>query len=152
MNPNKPSVAYSFSWTLPAADFAQARTIIETLRQTAIELGSEASGMSVLTGDDAHAVHPEARQVIVFSATIPGASEGKYGLAAPEISSGPVSWSWRGSIIVSAMKSVGHFHGAAASLGIEVIESFAGMIFRSTKNSFGVVETEQREAFDWTDF
>jgi hypothetical protein len=106
----------------------------------------------VLGGNDAQAVHPEARQAVMFVATIPGASEGRYGLATPEISSALLSWSWNGSVIVSAMREVGHFHSVAAGLGVEVVESFAGMTFTSKKNAFGIVETEQREAFDLKDF
>ena len=146
------NVAFSYHWSLPEADFAQVRIIIEALRQTAIELGGDVGDVIVLKGPDAQAVQPAARQAILFTATLPGATEGRYGLAAPEISSGPLFWAWSGALVVSAMRDVGHFHGAAAGLGIEVTESFAGMIFTSNKNAFGIVETEQREAFDWTDF
>jgi hypothetical protein len=142
-----PRMAYSYSWLLPSGTIAQVRDIIEASRQIAIDLGSQSVGpVIVLTGDEAQAMQ------VLFVATIPGATEGRYGLAAAEISSGPVSWTWSGAVIVSSMKMVGEFHQTAASLGIEVIESYAGMVFTSKKNADGVVETEQRLAFDWKDF
>ena len=143
------NVAYSYSWLLPSGTIAQVRQIIEQLRQTAIDMGSEAvDPVIVLTGDEAQAMQPEPRQVVMFTATIPGATEGRYGLVAAEISSGPVSWTWSGTVIVSSVKTVGEFHQTAVSLGIEVIESYAGMVFISKKNAEGVVETEQRPAFN----
>ena len=107
------------------------------MRQHAIEVGSE--NVSDLI------VEPE---TVFFSATIPGSSEGKYGLSFSE----DRSWTWNGSVVISSAKSVGEFHSHAASHGIEVIESFAAMVFQSKRNDQGVVETEQRSAFDLTDF
>ena len=40
MKPSKLNVAYSYSWLLPVGDKAQVRSIIESLRQYAIDLGS----------------------------------------------------------------------------------------------------------------
>ncbi len=142
-------VAFTYSWFLPDGDLALVRGIIEQVRQHAIELGSEAvSDVIVLTGDDAQAVQPKARLAVVFIATISGATEGRYGLAL----AGNSSWSWSGAVVVSSAKSVSEFHAAAAALGVEVAEVYAGMIFTSKKNASGVVEVEQRSAFDWTDF
>jgi len=142
-------VGFTYSWSLPAGDFPQVRGIIEKLRLHAIELGSESvSDVIVLTGDDAQAVQPKARLAVVFAATIPGATEGRYGLA----SAGNSSWSWHGAVVISSAKIVSEFHAAAADLGLEVVESYAGMIFTSRKNASGVVEVEQRQAFDLTDF
>ncbi len=133
------NVAYNFSWSFYDADFAQVHSTIESLRQYAIELGSEwVSGLEV---------QPDARQVS-FSATIPGSTEGKYGLASGENS----SWSSNGTVVISSAKTVGEFHNRAAGLGIEVIESYGGMIFESKRNADGIVETDQRSAIDWTDF
>lgn len=142
-------VAFTYSWRLPAGDPAQVRDIIEQLRRHAIELGSESvSDVIVLTGDDAQAVQPKARLAVVFRATIPGATEGRYGLALARNS----SWSWSGAVVISSAKTVSELHTAAADHGIEVAEVYAGMIFTSKKNASGVVVTEQRQAFDWTDF
>ena len=142
-------IAYSYSWLLPAGDVAQVRAIIEQLRLHAIELGGESvSDVIVLFGDEAQAVQPEARQAVTFSATIPGATEGKYGLA----SAGDFSWSWSGVVVVSSVRTVSQLHAAAAALGLEVAEVYAGMIFTSRKNAQGVVEVEQQQAFDGEDF
>lgn len=140
--------AYSYSWLLPAGDLAQVRGIIEKLRGHAVELGGAVGGVAALTGVDAQAVQPEARQAVLFAATIPGASEGRYGLA----SAGNSSWSWKGVVVVSDVRRVSELHAAAADLGLEVVEVYAGMIFTSRKNAAGALVTEQRQAFDWTDF
>jgi len=142
-------VAFTYSWLLPTGDLAQAQDIINKLRQHAIELGSEAvSAVCVLTGDTAQAVQPNARQAVTFAATIPGTTEGRYGLAL----AGNSSWSWSGAVVISSARTVSEFHTAAADLGIEVTEVYAGMIFTSKKNTAGAVVTEQRQAFDLTDF
>ena len=143
------NAAFTFSWLLPAGEVAHVRDIIEQLRLHAIELGSEAvSDVIVLIGDEAQAVQPEARQAVTFFATIPGASEGKYGLA----TAGDFSWAWSGAVVISSARTVGQLHAAAAALGLEVAEVYAGMIFTSKKNAHGDVEVEQQPAFDWTDF
>lgn len=141
-------VGYSYSWLLSAVDLAQAREIIGSLHHRAFELGGDAGDVVVLTGDEAEAVQPGAQVAVFFLATIPGASEGRYGLA----SAGNSCWSWNGAVVISAARTVSELHAAAADLGIEVVEEYGGMIFRSKKNGKGVVEVEQRSAFDWTDF
>jgi len=80
-------------------------------------------------GDEAQVVQPEARQAVLFVATIPGATEGRYGLALARNS----SWSWSGAVVISSAKTVSEFHAAAA-------------------NASGIVKVEQRQAFDSTDF
>ena len=40
----------------------------------------------------------------------------------------------------------------AASLGIFVGTTFAGMVMEYKKNAEGEIEVEQRPAIDWTDF
>jgi hypothetical protein len=139
MTPSKMSVAFCFSWSLPAGDIAQVRQIIARLRQHAIDFGGEVGDLIVQTGDKAQAM---------FTATLPGASEGMYGLA----SAGNSSWSWTGAVVVSDVRNISELNAAAAELGLEVAESYAGMIFTSKKNSQGVVEVEQRWAFDWSHF
>ena len=142
------NVAFTYSWLLPAGDFTQVREIIEKLHQHAIELGGDVGDVCVLTGDDAQAVQPQARHAVMLAATIPGATEGKYGLAL----AGNSSWSWSGAVVISSARTVSQFQSAAADLGIEVVEGYAGMIFTSKKSAQGAVVTEQRQAFDWTDF
>lgn len=146
------NVGYGYFWSLPAVDLAQVREVIFKLRQHAVELGGEVGSVSVLTGDEAQAVQPEARHGVVFPATLPGATQGQYGLAAAGISSWPQSWSWHGAVVVSDVGIVSQFHAAAAELGLEVAESYAGMMFESKRNALGVVEVEQRQAFDVENF
>jgi len=141
-------VAYSYNWLLPDGTLAQVREIIDKLRQHAVELGGDAGDVVVLTGDEAEAVQRKARHAVMFAATIPGATEGRYGLAL----AGNSSWSWNGVVVISSARTVSELHAAAADLGIEVAEEYGGMVFTSKKNAEGAVVTEQREAFDWTDF
>lgn len=141
-------VGYSYSWLLPAGDVVHVREVIDKLHQHAVELGGGAGDVHVLTGDEAQAVQRDAQAAILFTATLPGATEGRYGLAATGISSGPQSWSWNGAVVVSDVGIVSQLHAAAAELGLEVAESYAGMMFESNRNALGVVEVEQRWAFD----
>ena len=142
------NVAFTYSWLLPAGNPAQVRAIIEQLRLHAIELGGEVGDVIVLIGDEAQAVQPEGRHAVLFTATIPGATNGKYGLA----SAGDFSWSWHGAVIISSARTVSQLHAAAAAHGIEVVEVYAGMIFTSRKNAAGEVVSDQRQAFDWRNF
>ena len=147
---SKLNVAYSYSWHLPFADTAQVRAIIESLRQYAIDLGSEAVGpVVVLTGEEAQAIRSDAECVIMFTAIIPNAtSEGgpqRYGLGfSPE----EKSWTWSGVVRVSSFKEISGLMVQAASLGILVGTTFAGMVMEYRKNSSGEIEVEQRPAFD----
>jgi hypothetical protein len=147
---SKLNVAYSFSWLLPTGDMAQVRSIIESLRQHAIELGSEAvSDVIVLTGSDAQAARPDAECVIMFMAIIPNArSESgpqSYGLGfSPE----KKSWTWSGGVRVSSFKEISGLMVHAATLGVEVGTTFAGMVMEYRKNAQGEIEVEQRSAFD----
>jgi hypothetical protein len=84
----------------------------------------------------------------MFAATIPGATEGRYGLAL----AGNSFWSWSGAVVISSARTVSELHAAAADLGLEVVEEYGGMIFTSKKNAAGAVVTEQRQAFDLTGF
>ena len=150
----KMNVAYSYSWHLPSGDFAQVRAIIESLRQFAIDLGSEAVGpVVVLTGNEAHAIRPNADCVIMFTAIIPNTNtEGgpqSYGLG---FTPGENVWSWSGTVRVSSFKPISELMHHSASLGIFVGTTFAGMVMDYKKNAAGEIEVEQRPAFDWTDF
>jgi len=145
----KLNVAYSFSWHLPSGDFAQVRSIIESLRRYAIDLGSEAvSDVIVLTGTEAQADH-----VIMFTAIVPNAtSEGgpqRYGLGfSPE----EKSWTWSGVVRVSSFREISGMMVHAASLGVEVGTTFAGMVMEYRRNAVGEIEVQQRSAFDLDDF
>jgi hypothetical protein len=154
MTPSKLNVAYSFSWVLPSGDTAQVRSIIESLRQYAIDLGSESvSDVIVLSGNEAHAVRSGAECVIMFTASVPNARSDSgpqsYGLGfSPE----KKSWSWSGTVRVSSFKEISGLMVHAASLGIFVGTTFAGMVMEYRRNGAGEIEVEQRPAIDWTDF
>ena len=150
MTPSKLNVAYSFSWHLPSGDTAQVRSIIESLRQYAIDLGSESvSDVIVLSGNEAHAVRSGAECVIMFTASVPNARSDSgpqsYGLGfSPE----KKSWSWSGIVRVSSFKEISGLMVHAASLGIFVGTTFAGMVMDYRRNAEGEIEVEQRPAFD----
>ena len=150
----KLNVAYSFSWQLPSGDTAQVRSIIESLRQYAIDLGSEAVGpVIVLTCTEAQAVRSNADHVIMFTATIPN-TKGESGPQSYGLGFSPEqdSWSWNGIVRVASFKEISGLMVHAASLGIFVGTTFAGMIMEYKRNAEGEIEVEQRPAFDWTDF
>lgn len=150
MTPSKLNVAYSFSWFLPDADTAQVREIIESLRHYAIDLGSEAIGsVVVLIGKEAQAVRSDFDQVIVFSATIPNArsesGQQSFGLGfSPETN----GWSWSGVMRASSFREISALMVHAASLGVLVGTTFAGMIMEYRMNAAGEIEVEQRSTFD----
>ena len=154
MTPSKLNVAYSYSWHLPFGDSAQVRAIIESLRQYAIDLGSEAVGpVVVLTGEEAQAIRSDAECVIMFTASVPNARSDsgpqRYGLGfSPE----EKIWSWNGVVRVSSFKEISGLMVHAASLGILVGTTFAGMVMEYRRNAKGEIEVEQHPAFDWTDF
>ena len=154
MTPSKLNVAYSYSWLLTFGDVAEVRAIMESLRQYAIDLGSEAVGpVVVLTGNEAQAARSDAECVVMFTASVPNAtSEGgpqRYGLGfSPERK----SWSWNGVVRVSSFKEISGLMVHAASLGILVGTTFAGMVMEYKKNSAGEIEVVQCPAFDLDDF
>lgn len=151
---SKLNVAYSYSWHLPFADTAQVRAIIESLRQYAIDIGSESvSDVIVLSGSLALAVRSDADYIVLFTAIIPNARSDSgpqsYGLGfSPE----KKSWSWSGVVRVSSFKEISGIMVHAALLGAEVGTTFAGMVMEYRRNAEGEVEVEQRLAFDWNDF
>ena len=146
----KMNVAYSFSWLLPSGNISQVQAIIESLRQFAIDLGSESvSDVIVLTGNEAQAIRLDAYHVIMFTAIIPNAtSEGgpqRYGLGfSPE----KKGWSFSGVVRASSFREISALMVHAASLGVEVGTTFAGMEMLYQKNSEGEIEVEQRSGFD----
>ena len=141
-------VNYTYQWSLSDAEIDHVRSIIEQLRLHALEFAGDVSNMIVLAGAEAHAIQPEAKQLVMFTAMIVGTTSGRYGLASCDDS----SWFWSGAVVASDMRTVSGFHKAAARRGIDVIEGYAGMVFTSKKNGRGVVETEQQAAFDWSNF
>ena len=154
MTPSKLNVAYSFSWLLPDGDKAQVRSIIESLRQCAIDLDSDAVGpVVVLAGTEAQAVRSDADHVIMFTAIIPNArGEGgpqRYGLA---LSPEEKSWSWSGVVRVSSFKDISALMFRGSEVGLDVRTCFCGLEMRYRMNSSGEIEVEQRPAFDLDTF
>lgn len=151
---SKLNVAYSYSWVLTSGDTAQVRAIIESLRLYAIDLGSESvSDVIVLTGNEAQAARSGAECLVMFTATIPNTkAEGgpqNYGLGfLPEEN----SWTWSGVVRVSSFKEISGMMVEAASLGIYVSTTFAGMVMEYRRNEAGEIEVEQRPAFDLDEF
>jgi hypothetical protein len=151
---SKLNVAYSYSWVLKSGDTAQVRAIIESLRQFAIDLGSEAVGpVALLTGNDAQAVRSDANHVIMFTATVPNTkAEGgpqNYGLGFSPEGKG---WTWSGVVRASSFREISAHMVHAASFGISVSTMLAGMIMEYQKNAQGAIEVKQRPALEWTDF
>ena len=150
MTPSKLNVAYSFSWLLPDGDKAQVRSIIESLRQCAIDLDSDAVGpVVVLAGTEAQAVRSDADHVIMFTAIIPNARSDsdtqQFGLGfSPEKKTS----TWGGVVRVSSFREISELIVHAASLGVEVGTTFAGMEMIYRRNAQGEIEVEQRSAFD----
>ena len=154
MTPNRLNVAYSYSWQLPSGDPAQVRSIVESLRQYAIDLGSESvSGVIVLTGTEAQAIRSGADCVIMFTATIPN-TKSDYGPQSYGLGFSPEkkSWSWSGVVRVSSFKEISGMMVEAASLDIFVGTTFAGMLMEYRRNAECEIEVEQRPAFDLDEF
>lgn len=140
--------AYTYSWLLREGDLAQVQQIIEAVRKRAKELGGDVGELILLLDEDAQAVQPEAYQLVMFVTTIPGSSEGRFGLA----TSDDGSWTWRGAVLTTNVKTISELSSTAIELGLEVSEVFAGMVITSMLNGAGVVETVQRQAFDPSTF
>jgi hypothetical protein len=107
----------------------------------------------VLTGTEAQAVRSDADHVIMFTASVPNARSDsgpqRYGLGfSPE----EKSWTWSGVVRVSSFREISGMMVHAASLGVFVGTTFAGMLMEYRRNAEGEIEVEQRPAFDWTDF
>ena len=147
---SKLNVAYSYSWLLPSGNISQVQDIIESLRQYAIDLGSDAVGpVVVLAGTEAQAVRSDADPAIMFTAIIPNArgerGPQRYGLGfSPE----EKSWSWSGVVRVSSFKEISEIMHHAATHGVLVGATLAGGIMEYKRNAQGEIEVEQRSAFD----
>lgn len=146
------NAAYSYLWRLPAAGIDAVTGIIEELRRFAVKMGAESVGdLIVLTDHDAHMVSTGASHVIMFdavlptvrSATLPTVGIEQYGLA----SSDGMSWEWSGVVRLSGgFQEITKLMHAAAELGIETHQTFAGMVMSGKKNNEGEVVYDQRYA------
>ena len=145
------NVAYSYLWRLPSAGVDVVMGIIEELRQYAVKMGAESVGdLIVLTDNDAHMVSTGASHVVMFeailptvsSATLPTVGIEQYGLA----SSDGRSWEWSGVVRVTSFREISKLIHAAAELGIETHQTFAGVVRSGKKNDGGEVVYDQQYA------
>lgn len=159
---NRPNISIVFSWRLPSGDSTLARRIMEQLRERAIQLGFEAvSELVVLAGEEAEKDQRLPRryvwtpdgsdrpllpaEVVFFTATLPGGERATFGLG-KYLGDAEGGCSWCGVARTYALRTFDAFCRAAAELGVEVVESFAGVVFTHKRDEAGQVQTEQREA------
>ena len=132
------NVVYAYSWHLPSSDAANAHLIMEAVRAFCIELGCEEVGSLCVKPDS-----------VRFTAVVPDAGQHDFVLMfSPEEN----SWSASSWLRVRSFRKVSEIMHHAASLGIFVGTTFAGMVMEYKKNAEGEIEVEQRPAIDWTDF
>ncbi len=128
------NVVYAYSWDLPSSDAANAHRIMEKLRAYCIELGCEAVGEL--------SVKPDSVQ---FTAVVPNAGQHEFGLTfSPEEN----SWSTSSWLRVSSFREISEIMFNAAQQNLFVRTAFAGMEMCYRQNDLGVIEVEQRPAFD----
>ena len=108
----------------------------KSLREFCIELGCEEVGSLCVKPDS-----------VQFNAVVPNAGQHDFVLMfSPEEN----SWSASSWLRVRSFKEIGEIMHHAASLGILVGTTFAGMVMEYRRNAEGEIEVEQRSAFDWT--
>ena len=115
-------------------------------------MGAESVGdLIVLTDNEAHLVITGASHVVMFeailptvrSATLPTVGIEQYGLA----SSDGTSWEWSGVVrLSSGFQEITKLIHAAAELGIETNQTFAGVVRSGKKNDGGEVVYDQQYA------
>ena len=161
-----------FFWKLAEGESADARRVVEGLRQKAIDLkwlpvgdvvhltDDECSDddrlpgkfLLIAAGDTVLAPH----EVVFFEALLPGDEPRPFGLAAyPSHIEGNsqvvptqlVGWQWIGVIRSSDQQAIKCFIHTAAELGLEVTASFAGIVLTARLDEIGQVRFEQRTEF-----
>ena len=159
---NRPNISVLYSWRLPSGDGALARRIVQQLREQAVHIGLQSvSELVVVTGEEAkkdqrlprrYVWTPDGSdrplppaEVVFFTAKLPGGERATFGLGKYQ-GEEDGGWSWGGVARTYALRTFDEFCLAAAELGVEVTESFAGVVFIHKKDEAGKVQTEQREA------
>ncbi len=128
------NVAYAYSWHLPSSDLANVQRIMESVRAFCIELGCEEVSSLCVKPDS-----------VKFTAVVPDAGHHEFGLiVSPEDS----TWETSGWLKVSSFKQVSRVMFHVATMVPEVRTMFAGIEMIYRRNSLGVIEVEQRSAFD----
>jgi len=131
---SKLNVVYAYSWHLASSDAANVQRIMEAVRAFCIEIGcAEVSSLCV---------KPDSVQ---FTAVVPNAGQHHFGLTiSPEENSSTT----RSCLRVSSFKEISEIMHHAATLGVLVGATFAGMVMEYRRNAAGEIEVEQRSAFD----
>jgi hypothetical protein len=162
-----------FFWKLLDGDLADARRIVEPLQRKAVELGWEPVSellhfcdeavvnddrlprRFLLIGAGESVLMPT--EVIFFTACAPGDEPQAFGLASyPSFIEGQTevtpthlgSWSWCGVVRTQNVRAVQALMNVAATFGVDVTMSFAGVLMMATKNKKGEVRWEQRSAIN----
>lgn len=128
------NVAYFYSWQLTSSDLATVQRIMESLRAFCIELGCEAVGDLSVKPDS-----------VAFKVTVINAGQHEFGLT---LTSKDSSWKTSGWLRCSSFREVSNVMFQAAQQGMNVRTAFAGIEMIYRRNALGVVETEQRSAFN----
>ncbi len=131
---NQRNVLYAYSWALPSGDLANVQHIVESIREFCLELGCEEVSDLLVKPD-----------WVGFTAFVPNAAQHDFGLTfSPEDS----SWTANGWLRCASFKEISRIMFQAAKHGIDVRTAFAGMEMCYRRNALGVIEVEQRPAFD----
>ena len=131
---SKMNVVYAYSWHLPSSDLATMQRIMEAVRAFCIDLGCEAVSWLDVKADSAQ-----------FTAVVPNAGRHEFALT---FSTEGNSWSASSSLRVSSFLEISEIMHHAATLGVFVRTTFAGMIMEYKRNAEGEIGVEQRSAFD----
>lgn len=128
------NVVYAYKWHLPSSDAAHVLRIMEQLRAHCIELGCEEVGSLCVKPDS-----------VRFTAVVRHAGQHEFGLT---ISLEENSWSASSWLRVASLKEISEIMFNAAQQNLLVRTAFAGMEMCYRRNDLGVIEVEQRPAFD----
>ncbi len=131
---NQRNVVYAYSWSLPSGDLADVERIMESIREFCIELGCEEVSDLLVDPDS-----------VGFTAVVPEAGGHEFFL---RHSLEDTSWKRTDWLRCASFKEVSEIMYEAAKYGIDVRTTFAGMEMLYRLNALGVIEVEQRPAFD----
>ena len=158
-----------YFFKLVNADIAEARRVVEGLRQKAIDLkwlpvagtrhltdpdSDRLPGKFLLIGAGDSVLAPH--EVIFFEATVPGDEARPFGLAAyPGYMEGGTEvapthlagWHWIGVVRSNDQQAMMKFIGTAADLGVEVTASSGGKVLTAKLDETGQVRYEERTEF-----
>lgn len=136
MNPmaSQRNIVYAYSWHLPSSDISTVQQIMESIRAFCLELGCEAVSELCVQTDS-----------VAFTAVVPDGGQHEFGMT---FSAEDSSWRTSDWLRCSSFKEISHIMFEAAKQGMDVRTAFAGMEMCYRRNALGVVETEQRSAFD----